>query len=51
MGQLYYEGHGVPQDFGEAIKWYRLSAEQKHPLAQHNLRAMYFEGRGVPQDY
>lgn len=23
MGALYYHGYGVPQDFKEAIKWYR----------------------------
>ncbi|MBQ6971276.1 MAG: SEL1-like repeat protein [Synergistaceae bacterium] len=38
-------------DFGKAVKWYRLAAEQGHPLAQCNLGAMYHSGRGVRQDY
>jgi TPR repeat protein len=26
LGFMYYEGEGVPQDFAEAVKWYRLAA-------------------------
>ncbi|MBT5469937.1 MAG: hypothetical protein HOK41_04995, partial [Nitrospina sp.] len=28
MGTFYYMGKGVPQDYKEAVKWYRLAAEQ-----------------------
>src|SRR5262249_27764317 len=45
------DGQGVPQDFGEAAKWYRLAAEQGNPTAQSNLASMYFSGQGVKQDY
>ena len=34
---MYENGHGVPQDYAQAVAWYRKAADQK--------------GRGVPQDY
>ena len=34
----------------EAIKWYRLSAEQGNAHAQNNLGVMYEKGQGVPQN-
>ena len=39
-----------PQDYKEAVKWYRLAAEQGHAEAQINLGVMYETGRGVLQD-
>ena len=39
------------KDYKEAVKWYRLSAEQGHAFAQSNLGQMYLKGLGVPQDY
>mgnify|MGYP002640615052 CR=1 FL=1 len=44
------EGDGVVQDYAEALKWYRLAAEQGSPYAQHNLGVMYENGNGVVQD-
>ncbi|MBN4047955.1 sel1 repeat family protein [bacterium AH-315-O15] len=41
----------VPQDDVEAVRWYRLVADQGHARAQYNLGAMYGSGRGVPQDF
>ena len=41
----------VAQDFGEAIKWYRLAADQDKPDAQYNLGLMYLKGQGVSQDH
>ena len=41
----------VRKDYKEAIKWYRLSAEQGHAQAQYNLGSMYENGQGVLQDY
>ena len=40
FGIMYKEGKGVPQDHTEAIKWYRLSAEQGYADAQHNLELL-----------
>jgi len=51
LGELYAEGKGVPQDYTEAMKWYRLAADQGDAWAQSNLGWMYRKGQGVPQDY
>ena len=48
---MYYEGEGVPQNYAEAVKWYRLAAAQGFADAQYSLGLMYYEGYGVPQDY
>jgi TPR repeat protein len=48
---MYDNGQGVPQDYTEAMKWYRLAADQGNASAQNNLGAMYGDGQGVPQDY
>ena len=45
-----YAGRGVPEDDAEAIKWYRLAAEQGNVDAQYDLGFMYAFGPGVPQD-
>ena len=40
------------KDYKEAIKWFRLAAEQGHSSAQINLGSIYENGEGgVPQDY
>ena len=51
MGVMYADGLGVPQDYAEAMKLYRLAAEQGNARAQANLGVMYGRGLGVPQDY
>ena len=50
LGLIYDYGHGVPQDYKEAVKWYRKSAEQGNPSAQSNLGFMYLTGTAVAQD-
>ena len=50
LGVAYADGRGVPQDAAEAVRWYRLAAEQGYTSAQFNLGLMYATGRGVPQD-
>ena len=35
----------------EAVKWYRLAAEQGNARAQYNLGYAYDNGEGVEQDY
>ena len=50
LGYAYAKGRGVPQDFAEAVKWFRLAAEQGHALAQTSLGAMYLE-QGASQDF
>jgi TPR repeat protein len=51
LGAMFHGGHGVAQDYAEAMKWFRLAAEQGHADAQYNLGAMYANGQGTPQDY
>jgi TPR repeat protein len=46
----YRLGLGVEQNIGEALSWYRKSAEQGDAEAQHSLGWMYIHGEGVPQD-
>jgi hypothetical protein len=51
LGLDYHDGnHGLPQDFAEALRWYRKAAEQGFAPAQNNLGALYWMGEGVPQD-
>ena len=51
LGEMYYDGDGVPQDYQEALKWFSLAAEQGHASAQRDLGEMYYNGEGVAQDY
>ena len=48
---LYESGLGVPKDYKESVKWYRLSAEQGNAGSQNNLAGMYRNGKGVAEDY
>ena len=48
---MYSQGQGVPQSNDEALKWYRLAADQGEAVAQSNLGAMYYHGLCVPQSY
>ena len=48
---MYAEGQGVPQDYEEAVKWYRLAAAQGNVSAQYSLGLAYEKGQGVSQDY
>ena len=41
---------GVPQDDAEAVRWWRLAADQGLANAQNNLGARYASGEGVPED-
>lgn len=51
LGLMYAMGVGVPQDYAEAVKWFRKAAEQGLAFAQYNLGLSYDSGKGVPQDY
>src|SRR5262249_36489410 len=37
LGVFYYYGRGVQQNFQEAIRWFRLAADQGHLVAMRNL--------------
>jgi len=51
MGNMYFNGQGVPHDYKKAAKWYRLAAEQEDAISQFNIGEMYSKGQGVPHDY
>ena len=36
LGDMYRKGQGVPQDYAEAVKWYRLAADQGDAGAQRS---------------
>lgn len=45
------KGEAEKQDYAEALKGYKLSAEQGYASAQFSLGSMYANGLGVTQDY
>ncbi|MEE8152836.1 MAG: tetratricopeptide repeat protein [candidate division NC10 bacterium] len=51
LGFMYYDGQGVPQNYAEAVNWYRMAASQGQADAQLGLGIMYHNGQVVPQDY
>lgn len=38
LGHMYVDGEGTGQDFQEAVKWFRLAAEQGHEAARKILK-------------
>ena len=51
LGEMYANGRGVPQDDGEAVRWYRRAADYNDQSeVQFKLGEMYANGRGVSQD-
>ncbi|MEO2191509.1 MAG: tetratricopeptide repeat protein, partial [bacterium] len=51
LGVAYFSGAGVPQDYAQAVSWWRKAADQGHAGAQNNLGVAYRYGQGVPQDF
>jgi len=51
LAGMYYMGEGMPQNYVEAMKWYKKAAEQGNARAQASLAGMYYEGEGEPQNY
>src|SRR6185437_8150189 len=50
LGVMYDLGRGVPLDFAEAEKWYRMAAEQGYAPALTNLGVLYYNGQGEKRD-
>jgi hypothetical protein len=50
LGTCYEDGAGVAQDAGEALRWYRLAADQGYAHAQFIIAVFYENGTGVVQD-
>lgn len=47
LGTLHDTGHGVPQNFAQALWWYRRAAETGNARAMFNVAAMFDNGRGT----
>ncbi len=45
-----YRDDVVIQDYREAIRWFKILAEQDHAYAHYNLGLMYQKGQGAPRD-
>jgi uncharacterized protein len=50
LGCLHDQGHGAIQDDEEAVKWFRVAAEQNNADAQFALGEKYLTGKGVARD-
>lgn len=50
LGVRYWTGDQLAQDYGQAVRWFSLAAEQGNVAAQSMLGNCYWAGRGVPAD-
>jgi|TARA_B110000914_G_C15430766_1_gene431215 TPR repeat protein len=50
LGLMYISGEAVPEDRNEAMKLFRLAADQGYASAQYNLGSRSAEGCLVPED-
>jgi len=51
VGNAYYHGVCVEQDYMEALRLYHKAAEKGNALAQADLGLMYMTGQGAEQNY
>lgn len=51
LGDDYYFGHSVVQDYAEAFRWFSHAAEKGHSQAQANLGVMFALGRGTERNF
>ena len=49
LGDMFYTGEGVTQNYQKPFIWVMKAAEQGY-VAQHNLGNMFFNGIGVDQN-
>lgn len=50
LGDAYYDGIGVEQDYKQAFEWYLRAAEQGHGKAQYNVAYAYANGIGTQKN-
>jgi TPR repeat protein len=50
LGEMYYNGKGVPLSYSEALKWHQKAAEQGFMGSQIALGDIYANGDGVKRD-
>lgn len=51
LGNLYYNGYGLEQDYFKARDYFELSANLKNSYGLYNLGYLYYYGKGVEQSY
>ena len=51
LGNRYYRGLGIAQDYDQALFWYRKSADQGFAPAQNQLGSMHQHKWGAPRNY
>ncbi|MEN6445911.1 MAG: tetratricopeptide repeat protein [Candidatus Cloacimonas sp.] len=50
LGDAYYNGDGLEQDYTKAFEWYFRAAKQGHALAQYNVAFAYANGLGTQKN-
>lgn len=50
LGEMYYKGKNVKQNYEQAFYWFDKSAKQNNDNAQFRLFIMYFNGENVKKD-
>ncbi len=51
IGEVYYDGNGVDQDYAKAMEWYTKAADLGNASAMNQIGYMYHFGEGVEVDY
>ncbi len=51
LGDLYYAGNGVPQDYSKALVLFQKAATADYARSEANLGLIYNRGEGVPIDH
>lgn len=50
LGNMYYNGEGVEQDYAKSLEWFEKAAELGDSVSMENAYLIYRDGRGVEQD-
>ena len=51
LGDRYYYGEGVEQDYEQAVEWYQKAANQGYAAAQFSLARCCHKGEGMPENH
>jgi TPR repeat protein len=51
LGNMYFDGNGVPLNYAQSVDWYLLAADQGNTDAQIALGFLYKYGEAVRFDY
>ena len=49
LGECYYTGEGVEQDYVKAVEWVKKAADQGYVEAQKNLAVCYYNVKRIRQ--